>query len=115
MINLDVFVKKYYAQIKELGLTVKTEESAAIESMRRYPQDMLEDFRLAIYGVYDGAPIRGAEPGLDRGRVGGVDHQRQIDDGLHALDDLRHHGGLVHAWQTYVDVEDVRAGASAPM
>ena len=43
MIDVTAFVKKYYPLIKDLGLTVISEEDAVIESMKQVPQEILED------------------------------------------------------------------------
>ena len=43
MIDLEALVKEYYPKIKEAGLTVETDEATAIEFIKRYPPDMLED------------------------------------------------------------------------
>lgn len=43
MIDLEALVKEYYPKIKEAGLTVETDEATAIEFIKRYPLDMLED------------------------------------------------------------------------
>lgn len=43
MIDIEAFVKKNYQKIKDLGLSVKTDESNVIKSMKRFPQDMLND------------------------------------------------------------------------
>ncbi len=43
MINLEEFVKRNYPLIKDLGLTIKTEESVAIDSLKKYPPEMYDD------------------------------------------------------------------------
>lgn len=43
MIDIEAFVKKNYQKIKDLGLSVKTDESNVIKSMKKFPQDMLND------------------------------------------------------------------------
>jgi len=43
MIDIDAFVKKNYSKMKELGLAVESEESSVIESLKRYPMEMLDD------------------------------------------------------------------------
>ena len=43
MIDIEAFVKKNYQKIKDLGLSVKTDESNVIKSMKKYPPDMLND------------------------------------------------------------------------
>lgn len=43
MIDIEAFVKKNYQKIKDLGLSVKTDESNVIKSMKKFPPDMLND------------------------------------------------------------------------
>ena len=43
MIDIKAFVKENYPKIEELGLSVKTKENAVINSMKKYPQEMLND------------------------------------------------------------------------
>lgn len=43
MIDLDALVKNFFPKIKEVGLAAKADEASVVESLKKYPRDMLED------------------------------------------------------------------------
>ena len=67
-------------------------------------EDCAHGFLLAVYRVDHRFPVVGTKRGFHRGRVRGIDLQRQIDDRLQFLYGLLEHGGLINFRKTHIDI-----------